>query len=207
MRPLLLLTLPPLLALAPSAPALAHHPMGGTTPRTLWHGLLSGFGHPVIGLDHLAFVIAAGVLAAGVAGRAGWLLPPAFLAGGVQGTLLHLAGIGLGPVELTVAASLLAAGGLLLRRQAAGAPALATLFAVAGLFHGHAYAEAVVGAEEGVVAAYLTGLALVQAAVAYAAFGLARRLSARPDAAGLRRLAGAAACAAGLLAGAWALAA
>ena len=30
--------------------ALAHHPMGGALPQTLWHGLLSGIGHPVIGI-------------------------------------------------------------------------------------------------------------------------------------------------------------
>jgi hypothetical protein len=52
-----------LLVLSATAGASAHHPMGGTTPQTLWHGLLSGFGHPVIGLDHLAFVVAMGLLA------------------------------------------------------------------------------------------------------------------------------------------------
>ena len=28
------------------------------------HGLLSGIGHPIIGFDHLAFVIAVGLIAA-----------------------------------------------------------------------------------------------------------------------------------------------
>jgi urease accessory protein len=32
-------------------PAFAHHPMGGLTPATFADGLLSGLGHPVIGLD------------------------------------------------------------------------------------------------------------------------------------------------------------
>ena len=44
--------------------AEAHHAMGGTTPQTLAQGLLSGLAHPVIGLDHLAFTVAAGLLAA-----------------------------------------------------------------------------------------------------------------------------------------------
>ncbi|PKO63289.1 MAG: urease accessory protein UreJ, partial [Betaproteobacteria bacterium HGW-Betaproteobacteria-17] len=43
------------LLLVASTSALAHHPMGGMTPQTLSQGLLSGLGHPVIGLDHLAF--------------------------------------------------------------------------------------------------------------------------------------------------------
>ena len=38
-----------------ASPAFAHHAMGGGVPSTLGQGLLSGFGHPVIGVDHLAF--------------------------------------------------------------------------------------------------------------------------------------------------------
>ena len=40
-------------------PAWAHHPMGGTLPQTFLQGLLSGFGHPVIGVDHLAAIVGA----------------------------------------------------------------------------------------------------------------------------------------------------
>ena len=47
-----------------SAPAFAHHVMGGLMPATFGEGILSGLGHPVIGLDHLAAVIAVGCLAA-----------------------------------------------------------------------------------------------------------------------------------------------
>ena len=38
-----------------ASPALAHQPMGGVVPETLLHGLMSGVGHPIIGLDHFAF--------------------------------------------------------------------------------------------------------------------------------------------------------
>jgi urease accessory protein len=58
--------------------------------------------------------------------------------------------------------------------------ALLGLFALAGLLHGYALGESIVGAEEAPLAAYLIGLALVQSAIAlagmYAAkFVLARR--------------------------------
>jgi len=46
------------------APAYAHHLMGGRTPATFAEGMLSGLGHPVIGLDHFAAVVAVGCLAA-----------------------------------------------------------------------------------------------------------------------------------------------
>ena len=47
------------LALLPRI-AWAHHFMGGGLPQTFTQGLLSGLGHPVIGLDHAAFIVAAG---------------------------------------------------------------------------------------------------------------------------------------------------
>lgn len=201
-----MIRLVPILLLALPGSALAHHPMGGTVPATLLEGLLSGLGHPVIGLDHLAFVLAAGMLAAGARDAGLRLaLPLLFLGAGVAGTLLHLGGLGLGPVELLIAASLLAAGGLLLRREAAGAGLLAALFAAAGLFHGHAFAEAVAGAETGPILAYLLGLAGTQAALAYGAMALSRRLGALP-AGSLRRAAGVAACGVGAVAGLLALA-
>ncbi len=194
-----------LAALALPGSALAHHPMGGALPQTAMQGLLSGLAHPVIGIDHLAFVIAAGVLAASVAERGLRLaLPLVFLAAGLAGTLLHMAGIGLGPVEAIIAASVLLAGGLLLMRRAPSGGALLPLFAVAGLFHGHAFAEAIIGAEPGAVIPYLLGLAAVQAAIAYAAMAVARRLAVA-DAAMPRRWAGRAACAVGVLAGSLAL--
>ena len=46
---------------ASSSAALAHHPMAGKTPSNMMEGLLSGIGHPVLGMDHLAFVFAMGV--------------------------------------------------------------------------------------------------------------------------------------------------
>ena len=52
-----------------TVPAFAHHVMGGKTPSTFREGILSGLGHPVIGIDHFAAVVAVGCLAA--AHRAG----------------------------------------------------------------------------------------------------------------------------------------
>src|SRR5438552_1104114 len=55
--------------------AWAHHFMGGGPPETFAQGLLSGLGHPVIGLDHAAFILAAGFFLALV--EAGiWAFPP-----------------------------------------------------------------------------------------------------------------------------------
>jgi urease accessory protein len=183
-----------MLAIAP-LPAAAHHPMGGTVPATAWEGFASGIGHPVIGLDHLAFLLAAGVLAAGLGSRRGVLAVLAFVAGGFAGSLAHVAGIGFGPVEALVALSVVAVGVALLRP---GLPvgAVAAGFALAGLAHGHAFAEAVIGAEPTPILAYLAALALMQAAIATGAMLLAQRLGAAAPR--LRIPAGAAATLAGL---------
>src|SRR5262249_6870380 len=74
-------------------PAFAHHMMGGRTPSTFMEGLLSGLGHPVIGLDHLAFLIAIGV-AVGVFGL-NLFLPVAFIVAMALGVLLHAGGAAL----------------------------------------------------------------------------------------------------------------
>jgi urease accessory protein len=191
----MMLRLIALLAVAP-LPAFAHHPMGGAVPATAWEGFASGIGHPVIGLDHLAFLLAAGVLAATLGARRGALAILAFVAGGFGGSLAHVAGIGFGPVEALVALSLVAAGVALLWR---GVPAalVPAGFALAGLVHGHAFAEAVIGAEATPILAYLFALALTQAAIGLGAMLAARRVGA--DAARLRIPAGAAAACAGVV--------
>lgn len=184
------------LSLLAPAPAFAHHAMGGVAPRTLTDGLLSGLAHPVIGLDHLAFLVGAGLLAAMLPMGGALAAVAVFVVAGMAGTLLHLAGIGLGPVEAVVALSCIVAGLALLRAEAGALkPGLIGLgFALAGLFHGHAFAESVVGSEMTPIAGYLAGLAVVQFAVAAAVAFLAR------DAVRVRRLGGAAVAAVGAVA-------
>lgn len=164
-----------LLTIAATMPASAHHPMGGETPATLWQGLLSGFAHPVIGLDHLSFVVAAGVLAAPLAGRLA--LPAAFVAAGLVAALWHVAGFDLPGAETGVALSVVVLGGVALWSRTLPAATLAVLFALAGLLHGYALAESVVGAEAQPIVAYLTAFGLVQYAIALGAMAVTRSLS------------------------------
>lgn len=148
--------------------AFAHHPMGGALPQTFWHGLLSGIGHPIIGIDHLAFVIAAGVAAALAGSRT--LLAAAFIAATVAGCLITAAGgVTLPMTEVAIAVSVLLVGGLLMAGTTVPGPVFAVLFAAAGLYHGSAYAGAIIGAETTPLSAYLIGFGLVQFAIMAAA--------------------------------------
>ncbi len=150
--------------------------MGGATPATFWQGLASGVGHPVIGLDHLVFLLAAGVLfGAGrivSSGRA-LLLAGLFALAAMAGTALRVPGIVIPFGEGLVALSLLIIAGCLLLGWMPG-PRLGLLLTFgAGLAHGYAFGESVVGAETTPLLAYLAGLALTQMALMISAYFLA----------------------------------
>jgi urease accessory protein len=150
--------------------AYAHHFMENELPRTLAQGFLSGVGHPIIGLDHLAFIVATGFLLALVPG--GWLGIAALIAGTLGGAALHLAGIDLPGGEAAIAVSVILIGALVMRRRSIAFPWIMGGLAVAGILHGHAYAESIFGAEPAPLVAYLVGFSLIQLAIALAAFFL-----------------------------------
>lgn len=147
------------------APAQAHHGMDGATPQTLAQGLISGLAHPVIGLDHLAFLVVAALLACALTGASRWLVPLVFVAATVAGTALHLGSADIPLSETLVATTVLVGAVLLATRSHPGALTLSALFAVGGILHGYAYGESIVGAEPTPLVAYLAGFALVQYAL------------------------------------------
>jgi urease accessory protein len=175
-----------LIALAfTGAPAFAHHLMGGRTPATFGEGILSGLGHPVIGLDHFAAVVAVGCLAA--AHRAAYALAVAFVVAMIAGVTLHLHGATVPGAEILVALSVIALGALMLAHRQMQAGAALVLFAVVGAINGYALGESIYGAEPKPLYAYLLGLAVVQSAVAVAAVNIARKVAQRsPDLSPLR---------------------
>jgi urease accessory protein len=161
-----------LVALLPAAPAFAHHVMGGKMPATFMQGLLSGLGHPVIGLDHFAAVVAVGCLAA--AHRAGAALAIGFVVAMMAGVAAHLQGASVSGAEIFVALSVIALGAVLLAHREIKAVVALALFVVVGLLHGYALGESIYGAEQTPLAAYLIGLCVVQGAIALTAMMLAR---------------------------------
>jgi len=145
-----------------AAPASAHHAIGGATPSNGWEGLLSGLAHPVLGLDHFAFIVAAGLIAA--LHRRGVFIPIAFVAASLIGTGVHRLALDLPAPELMISLSVVLFGALLVARRRS-LPIVAALASAAGIFHGYAYGESIVGAEMTPLSAYLLGLALVQLAI------------------------------------------
>ncbi len=177
-------------------PVLAHHPMGGTTPQNFIQGFLSGIGHPIIGPDHFVFVIAAGLMAAMV--TRGIIIPLAFVLTGLIGTGLHLLSLDLPAPETFISGSVLIFGILLALKNSPKFEIIIALAAIAGLFHGYAYGESIVGAEMTPLFAYLLGFTTIQMMVSLVAYGIGKRvLKNSPTPAISFRFAGFAICGAG----------
>ncbi|MEX2616528.1 MAG: HupE/UreJ family protein [Alphaproteobacteria bacterium] len=157
-----------------SGPALAHHAMGGEVPETLFTGFVSGLAHPVIGIDHLAFIIAMGLAAAFTPKR--FMTPLAFVAATLAGCGLLLAGIALPLAEIVITGSVVLVGAMVLSGRRFPAGGYVALFAIAGLFHGWAYGASILGAEATPLAAYLTGFAAIQYAIALGVMAMTRTL-------------------------------
>jgi len=185
-----------LLAAGASA-AHAHHVMDYAMPATALEGLLSGLGHPVIGVDHLLFIAGAGVLAARL--ERGYLLPLVFVVASVAVAGMRYLGIGVGLDELWIAGSLVVLGAIMVAAWKPAGGVVAGLFLVTGALHGYALAEAIVGAERTPLVAYLAGLTLIQCAIALAACWIAIWLATHRPRVPFQRLVGAAVAAAGLV--------
>jgi urease accessory protein len=174
-----------------ASPAFAHHLMGGALPNTAWQGLLSGLGHPIIGIDHFAFVVGVGLMSH-LAGRT-ILLPLLFVAGTVLGCFAHVQGYDVPRVEPALALTVAAAAAVVGTRAKAPIGLLAPVFVLAGGLHGYAYGESIVGAELGPLAAYVIGFGVIQWGLAGASGAALRTIVARDYAgeAGAARVGGA----------------
>ena len=152
----------------------AHHFMEDQLPQTFAQGLLSGLAHPVIGVDHLAFIIATGFLLALVKHGVWGVI--AFTSGSLLGAALHLTGFGLAGGEVMVALSVILIGGVIMSGHRITLAWLAGGLILAGIFHGYAYAESIFGAEPMPLSGYLIGFCSVQLGIGVAALLLHRRL-------------------------------
>ncbi len=180
-----------------TVPVLAHVGVGPVD--TLGHG----FVHPLSGIDHILAMVAVGLYAASLGGRALWLVPSAFVGTMILGGLLGYLGFPLPLVEMGIGLSVVVMGlaiALGVRLPTVAAMALVGLFA---LFHGHAHGTEGMGLGVAYLP-YAAGFIIATASLHMAGIALGLgldRLGSNPSNV-LRRFAGAA----GALAGAFILA-
>jgi urease accessory protein len=111
----------------------------------------------------------------------------------------RVAGASFDVAEIWIALTLVVLGAILLAARNPGWVEAAALFIVSGALHGYALAEAIVGAERTPLLAYFAGLAVIQSAIALAAWWIAGWLALHRPSVPLQRLTGTAAGIAGLL--------
>lgn len=102
-------------------------------------GLMAGLTHPFVGLDHLLAMIAVGIWAGQLGGRAVWLIPLTFVSVMAAAATLASFGLLLPLMEPAIACSVLVLGLLIagsVRLPTSVGALLVSLFAV---FHGYAH--------------------------------------------------------------------
>ncbi|MEO6268743.1 MAG: HupE/UreJ family protein [Lautropia sp.] len=178
------------------APAQAHHVSDFAAPTTFGAGLLSGLGHPVIGLGSLLFLLAVGLWCSPSApklsrppliglppGSLRRLTLPGLLLGSMVGGILDAAGMEIAVDDLLVAISVCGGGLLLLatRQQLSRGAALCATLAVSigAITHGVVAAEGSAGATGGPLLAYWIGILSMQSTLFLAAYYAAGILATR----------------------------
>jgi urease accessory protein len=129
----------PLVAAFLLAPATVFAHTGHADASGFASALMHGLNHPITGIDHVLAMVAVGVLAAQLGGRALWLVPLSFVAVMTVAGALGMADIQMPLAELGIALSVVVLGLAIAfprRLSALAAMALVGFFA---LFHGYAH--------------------------------------------------------------------
>ena len=128
--PLVMLAL--LLFIMPST-ASAHSAQGSVG------GFISGFRHPLTGLDHIVAMVAVGLWGAFLGGRAMWTLPVVFPVVMAFGGAMGVLGIPLPSVETGIALSGIVLGAMVALAARPPLWVAAVIVGIFAIFHGHAH--------------------------------------------------------------------
>ncbi len=166
---------------ASAAPAFAH-----LDPAS-HDSLMAGLSHPLFGADHILAMLAVGLWAGEIGGRARWMVPATFVATMAVGFALAVIGVGLPFVEPAILASVVALGLIVAIAVRLGAAKAAAIVAVFALFHGHAH-----GGELGAAGAwtFASGFIIATALLHVAGIGLGMALARLSGGGSLARLLG-----------------
>jgi urease accessory protein len=130
--------------------------------------LINGFLHPLGGVDHIVAMVAVGLLAARLGGRALWLVPASFVATMAVAGLAASAEVGLPYVETGIAVSVLVLGAIAAFRVAMPVAVAVGLVAFFAVFHGYAHGVEMPETASGL----LYGLGFVAATAILHGFGI-----------------------------------
>jgi urease accessory protein len=129
-------------------------------------GLAHGFLHPLLGVDHVIAMVAVGLLAAHLGGRALWLVPLSFVATMAAAGAAGMAGIVLPYAETAIALSVVVLGAAVALRVEMPLAAAMGLVAFFAIFHGYAHGAEMPESASGLAygAGFVAATALLHAA-------------------------------------------
>jgi urease accessory protein len=100
---------------------------------------MHGFMHPLGGVDHVLAMLAVGVIAVQLGGRALWAVPLSFVATMAIAGLFGVSGLVLPGVEAGIALSVIVLGAVISLRVRPPVIVAASLVAVFAIFHGYSH--------------------------------------------------------------------
>ena len=102
-------------------------------------GFWYGFIHPFSGLDHILAMVAVGIWAAQLGGKALWIVPSTFVSAMIVGGILGINGVALPFVEQGIIMSILILGVLIVAAARLPIGISTLLVGLFAIFHGHAH--------------------------------------------------------------------
>ena len=115
------------------------------------HDLVHGFMHPIGGIDHVLAMVAVGVIAAQLGGRALWAVPTSFVAAMAIAAAVGMLGLALPGLEAGIALSLIVLGAVISLRVKLPVVLAAATVAAFAVFHGYSHGLEMGDARSGVV--------------------------------------------------------
>jgi urease accessory protein len=129
------------IALAAFSILIVAEPANAHSESSVAAGFVTGFSHPIYGLDHLLAMVAVGLWGAVLGRPLVYILPivfPSIMAGGA---ILGMSGLELPPVELGIALSVLLLGLLIAAKKSLPIWAATTIVGFFAIFHGFAHGK------------------------------------------------------------------
>lgn len=157
-----------------AAPAMAHTGHGAAG------GFVHGFGHPLLGADHLLAMLAVGLWSGLVLRSRVWSGAAVFMSAMMVGGAIALAGYALPAVEGMILASVLLFGAMVLVSRR-GQPACLTGLSLAAIgFFAASHGFAHVNEMSGMFVTYLVGFLISTAGLHLVGMAIARLVAGRP---------------------------
>lgn len=147
-------------------PSVANAHTGVGDPNGFWHGLA----HPISGLDHILAMVAVGLWAAQMGGKALWIVPSAFVIAMAGSSVLGSFGLPLPVIEQGILASDFILGFLILFAARLPLAVSIGIVSILAIFHGYAHGAEMPEAASGLT--YGIGFIISTAALHLAGIGM-----------------------------------